>query len=117
NGADDLIHTPNFPGGWPKPRGLGRLALPIRYLRCLRRVAAEIRQVAEERRADIIFAAMAFSWIAATPVARQLGIPIVWRAGGTEGNLFERLALRVWASFNPPDALVCCGESVRKTFA
>src|SRR5204862_4051738 len=30
NGADDLIHTPNFPGGWPKPRGLGRLALPIR---------------------------------------------------------------------------------------
>ena len=116
-GADDLVHTPNFPGGWPKPRGLGRLALPVRYLGCLRRAAADIRRVAQERRADIIYAAMAFSWIAATPVARQLGIPIVWRAGGTEGNLLERLALRVWASFNPPDALVCCGESVRKMFA
>ena len=60
---------------------------------------------------------MAFSWIAATPVARQLGIPIVWRAGGTEGGAFERLALRAWAALNPPDLLVCCGEGVRRMFA
>jgi glycosyltransferase involved in cell wall biosynthesis len=116
-GADDLVHTPDFPGGWRKLRGLGRLALPVRYLRCLRRIAADVRRVALDRRADIIFAAMAFSWIAATPVARQLGIPIVWRAGGTEGGPLERLALRIWSSFNPPDLLVCCGEGVRRMFA
>src|SRR4029079_5288560 len=69
-GVEDLVHTPDFPGGWAKPRGLGRLALPGRYLRCVRRVAAEVRRVARERHADIIFAAMAFSWVAATPVAR-----------------------------------------------
>jgi glycosyltransferase involved in cell wall biosynthesis len=73
--------------------------------------------VARQRRIDIIFAAMAFSWIAATPIARRLGIPIVWRAGGTEGNAFERLALRLWAARNPPDLLVCCGEAVRRVFA
>jgi glycosyltransferase involved in cell wall biosynthesis len=116
-GVEDLVHTPDFPGGWPKPRGLGRLALPSRYLRCVRRVAAEVRRVALERNADMIFAAMAFSWVAATPVARQLGIPIVWRAGGTEGGMLERLALRAWAAYNPPDLLICCGEGVRQMFA
>jgi glycosyltransferase involved in cell wall biosynthesis len=116
-GAEDLIYTPDFPGGWRKPRGLGRLVLPGRYLRCVRRVAAEVRRVALERHADIIYAAMAFSWVAATPVARQLGIPIVWRAGGTEGGAFERLVLRAWAALNPPDLLVCCGEGVRRMFA
>ena len=116
-GADDLVHTPDFPGGWRKPRGLGRLALPVRYLRCFRRVSAEVQRIARERRAQIIFAAMAFSWIAATPIARELGIPIVWRAGGTEGGPLERFALRLWAAINPPDLLVCCGEDVRRTFA
>lgn len=116
-GVDDLVHTPDFPGGWRKLRGLGRLALPGRYLRCLRRVAAHVRQVALERRADMIYAAMAFSWVAATPVARELGIPIVWRAGGTEGGAIERLALRAWAAYNAPDLLICCGEGVRRMFA
>ena len=116
-GVEDIVHAPDFPGGWPKPRGFGRLALPGRYLRCVRRVAADVERIARDRRADIIFAAMAFSWVAATPVARQLGIPIVWRAGGTEGGALERLALRAWASLNTPDLLVCCAESVRRMFA
>jgi glycosyltransferase involved in cell wall biosynthesis len=116
-GVEDLIHTRDFPGGWRKPRGFERLALPARYLRCVRRVEAAVERVAKQRRIDIMFAAMAFSWIAATPIARRLGIPIVWRAGGTEGNTFERLALRLWAARNPPDLLVCCGEAVRQTFA
>src|SRR5262245_28872003 len=116
-GADDIVHTPDFPGGWRKPRGLGRLALPARYLRCFRRVSADVERVVRERRIEIVYAAMAFSWIAATPIARDLGIPIVWRAGGTEGGPLERLALRLWSAVNPPDLLVCCGEDVRRVFA
>jgi len=116
-GVEDLIHAPDFPGGWSKPRGLQRLALPARYYRCVRRIEAEIRRVVVQRRIDVIFAAMAFSWVAATPIARRLGVPIVWRAGGTEGNPFERLALRLWARRHPPDLLVCCGEGVRESFA
>jgi len=26
-GAEDVVHTPDFPGGWPKPRGFGRRQL------------------------------------------------------------------------------------------
>ncbi|HMF40489.1 MAG TPA: glycosyltransferase family 4 protein [Polyangia bacterium] len=116
-GVEDLIHTPDFPGGWRKPRGLQRLALPALYYRCVRRVEAAVRRVVLQRRIDIIYAAMAFSWVAATPIARRLGIPIVWRAGGTEGNSLERLALRLWARRHRPDLLICCGEGVRRTFA
>src|SRR5207253_1592465 len=99
---------------WPKPRGLGRLALPGRYLRCVRRIAAEVERVALDRRTDIIFAAMAFSWVAATPVARRLGIPIVWRAGGTEGAAFERLALRAWAARRVRSARADAGRRPRR---
>src|SRR3954464_15575318 len=53
-GVEDLVHTADFPGAWPKPRGIERLTLPGRYLECLRRVRAEIRRVAEARRADMI---------------------------------------------------------------
>src|SRR5262252_10636033 len=62
HGVEDLIHTPDFPGGWRKPRGLQRLALPALYYRCVRRVEAAVRQVVIQRQIDVIFAAMAFSW-------------------------------------------------------
>ena len=45
---------------------------------------SSIEALVRERRIDAIFAAMPFSWVAATPVARRLGVPIIWRAGGTE---------------------------------
>ncbi|HET6283294.1 MAG TPA: glycosyltransferase family 4 protein, partial [Polyangia bacterium] len=116
NGVTDIIHIDSFPGNWPKPRGLSRLGLPSRYYRCLQQVSAAIRQAAVERRTQIIYAAMPFSWVAATPVARELGIPIVWRAGGCEASVAAKLALRAWTLRNAPDLLVCCGEKVQETF-
>ena len=86
-GVEDSDPHADFPGGWPqaaRPRA-ARAAGALSALRPARR-RPTFDRVARERRADIIYAAMAFSWIAATPVARQLGIPIVWRAGGTEGG-------------------------------
>jgi glycosyltransferase involved in cell wall biosynthesis len=111
-----VIHTESFPGGWPKLSGLGRLLLPGRYLRSLRSLRAEIAEVIARERIDIVFAAMAMSWIAATPVARAAGVPIVWRAGGTEASGLELTALRLWAARNRPDLLICCSWAVQRMF-
>jgi glycosyltransferase involved in cell wall biosynthesis len=72
--------------------------------------------VIREREIEIVYAAMAFSWVAATPVARAFGIPIIWRAGGTECSGGTRHVLRAWARWSPPDLLVCNGESVRRLY-
>ena len=112
-----VIHTGSFPGGWPKLSGLGRLLLPGRYLRSVLKLRAEIAQVIARERIDVVFAAMAISWIAATPVARAAGVPIVWRAGGTEASGLELLALRLWATRHRPDLLICCSWAVQRTFA
>lgn len=116
-GVDDYVHSRTFPGGWPKHHGLTKAALPLRYGRCLRDFRREIARVIEDRAIDVIFAAMPFSWIAATDVARRLGTPIVWRAGGTECSPALRRLLAIWARFNRPDVLVCNGESVRRLYA
>jgi glycosyltransferase involved in cell wall biosynthesis len=115
-GVDDLVRAPEFPGGWPKPRGLERATLPVRYWRCLRGIERRIERLIRERDIDLIFAAMPFSWVAATALARHLRLPIIWRAGGTEISPAERAVLAVWATLNPPDLLVCCGESVQRTY-
>lgn len=115
-GAYNVIHTPSFPGGWPKLRGLGRLALPGRYLRSILKLREEIAEAIARERIDLVFAAMAVSWIAATPVARAAGVPIVWRAGGTEGTASQLIALRLWAARHNPDLLVCCSWAVQRMF-
>lgn len=115
-GVTDLVHTDTFPGGWPKPRGFARLGLIRRYLQCIERFRGELARIARERDVDIIVAAMAYSWFAATGVARRLGVPIVWRAGGTECSRFERVLLAGWARWNRPDWLICNGDTVERTF-
>src|SRR5438105_3024145 len=79
NGVDDVVHANEFPGGWTKPTGIRRAALVARYWRCLRGIRGRIDELVRSRDIDLIFAAMPFSWVAATPVARKHGLPIVWR--------------------------------------
>ncbi len=111
-GIDDYVHAPAFD---PEiyAEGLSRLTVPGRYVWSWARSAALIADVARQRAANVMFAALPFGWIAATPAARKLGIPIVWRAGGTEMTTTQRVllhaALRVWR----PDFLVCCSQAVR----
>jgi glycosyltransferase involved in cell wall biosynthesis len=116
-GVDDAILTSGFPGGWQKKRGLARTALVWRYLHCVRELRQQVAQLVHDRGIDIILAAMAYSWIAATPVARKLGVPIVWRAGGTECSGFERKLLSLWTRRHRPDHLVCNGDAVREVYA
>lgn len=116
-GVEDYVHTRAFPGGWAKPSGLARAMLPVRYGRCLVDTREELAEVIRERGIDVVFAAMSFSWIAATHVARKLGVPIVWRAGGTECTPAQRHLLSLWARRQRPDVLVCNGDAVRRLYA
>ncbi len=113
---DELVHTARFPGKWSEAHGFGRLGRLWRYARCIWDCRAEVARLIREREIDVIFAAMAFSWITATPVARAFGVPIVWRAGGTECTRAEQRLLSTWTRWHRPDRLVCNGESVRALY-
>ena len=117
NGVDELVHTHEFPGGGPKLTGWARARIPFIYVRAVHRIAEQIEALVRERRIDAILAAMPFSWVAATPVARRLGVPIIWRAGGTEISTPEKMILAAWAAVSPPDLLVSCGQAVHDRFA
>lgn len=115
-GDDELVHSETFPGRWSEAHGLARVGRLWRYAQCLRDCRIEIARLIRERDVDVVFAAMAFSWIAATPVARALGIPIVWRAGGTECTTSEQRMLSAWTLLHSPDRLVCNGDCVRDLY-
>lgn len=115
-GVDEYVFTRSFPGGWPKPTGVARALLPWWYARCLRDCRQELEHVVRERAIEVIFAAMPFSWIVATEVARRLDLPIVWRAGGTECSPALRRLLAMWAQRQRPDVLVCNGDAVKRFY-
>ncbi len=111
-----FIHSPDFPGGWPRQQGLGMLTVPWRYVACGFRSRAEIARVVRGEHIDVVLASLPFSWITGTLVARSAGIPIVWRAGGARINWLQRSSLLAVTRFLRPDVLLCNGEAVRRTF-
>jgi glycosyltransferase involved in cell wall biosynthesis len=76
-----------------------------------------VEALIDDRRIEAVVAAMAFSWVSATPAARRRHVPVIWRAGGMELSRVERLLLQLWARRQPPDALIANGEGVRAMFA
>jgi glycosyltransferase involved in cell wall biosynthesis len=64
----------------------------------------------------VIFSALAFGWIAASPAARRLGVPVVWRAGGTELTSTQHGLLRAATALWRPDLLICCSQAVRRRY-
>jgi glycosyltransferase involved in cell wall biosynthesis len=116
NGVEDVVHDPTLPGGWSKPTGLERLKLPGRYVRSWYRTRRHVEELVRARDIDLIFAALPFAWVVATPIARKFGVPVIWRAGGTEITPAQRAVLAMWATLNAPDLLVCCGDSVQSTY-
>lgn len=115
-GVDDYVFSSQLPGAWAPARGIARATLPWRYARALARCRREIAQLVQDHAIDVVFACMAFSWVAATPVARALDVPIVWRAGGTECSPFQRRVLAAWTRWHQPDVLVCNGDAVRQLY-
>jgi glycosyltransferase involved in cell wall biosynthesis len=116
-GVGEIVHSRRFPGDWRRPSKLGRLWLPARYYQCAQDIRLEVDRLIHTRAIDLVYAAMPFSWFAATEAAHRNRVPIVWRAGGTLIGKGLRPLLRAWAAMHPPDLLLCCSENVRDTFA
>jgi glycosyltransferase involved in cell wall biosynthesis len=115
-GVTRIVHSMDFPGGWPKQIGWRRLTLPWRYVQCGLRARQAISALVEQQAIDIIVASLPFAWIVGTLAARRAGIPVVWRAGGARINLVQRLAVWVLTRILRPDLLLCNGEAVRRCF-
>lgn len=111
-----FVHSPNFPGGWPRQEGLAKLTVPFRYVQCGFRSRAEITQAVRGEHFDVVIASLPFSWIVGSLVAKREGIPIVWRAGGARINALQRSSLWAVTRFMRPDLLLVNGEAVRRTF-
>ncbi len=116
-GVKDIVRSPNFPRDQSEAQGLGHVVRAGEFVAQAHVVQREVEALIDDRRIEAIVAGMSFSWVASTPAARRKGIPVIWRVGGMELSMIERIALKLWARRNPPDALVSNGESVREMFA
>lgn len=118
-GVTDYVHLndffhPTFDRGRTSPSSvLSDLRSGLRYFGTQREVARLVRRHA----ADVIVASRFFGWSVATPVAKRLRVPIVWRAGGCLTTKAEEIGLRLFARVWPPDALVCNSHTVQAGLA
>jgi glycosyltransferase involved in cell wall biosynthesis len=116
-GVHDIVYSDLFPPDWAEARGMETLARVRDFVMRARRLGHQVGEILDARRYDAVVAAMAISWVSATPPSRRRGVPILWRAGGTELATAQRLLLPLWANRYPPDALICNSEAVRRMFA
>ncbi len=115
-GVDQIVETRNFPGGWRKQAGFGRRRCRGVTSRAASRRSPRLHGRVEEQGIDIILASLPFAWITGSMVASRAGIPIVWRAGGTDVNFVQETALWLVTRFQVPDLLLCNGEAVLDAF-
>jgi len=113
----NVVPSPNFPGLWPKHRGLAKLSLPLRIVRCGLDARAEWDRLVAERGFDVILASLPFAWFTGSLVARRHGIPIAWRAGGAYINPAQVAGMWSATHFIRPDLLICNGHAVAGTFS
>jgi len=116
-GAEDIVYSQRFPRDDSDASGLQSVGRMNEFVTRTSAIEREVDKLIDDRRIDAVVASMAFSWVSATPAARRHRVPVIWRAGGMELSLLERLALPLWARRHPPDALVTNGEGVRDMFA
>ena len=116
-GVRDIVYSKEFPSDWAEARGIETLGRVRTFVTQSRRLGRQVAEILDSGRYHAVVAAMAISWISATPPSRQRGVPILWRAGGTELPVAQRLLLSLFANRYPPDALICNSEAVRRMFA
>ncbi len=111
-----VIKSANFPGGWPKQRGLLKATLPFRVLDCGLRADVELNQLVAHGRYQAILASLPFAWITGALVAHRHHLPIAWRAGGAYINPAQAAGMWALTRFLRPDLLICNGLAVARTF-
>jgi glycosyltransferase involved in cell wall biosynthesis len=87
------------------------------YLRRVRQTAEQVEALVRDGGIELVVAGSPFAWLAATRVARKLGVPIVWRADGTRLEPLPAAALRIWAALARPDLVLFDGEASRAASA
>jgi glycosyltransferase involved in cell wall biosynthesis len=115
-GVKDVVHSTAFPRDWAESRGLQRLGRAVAFVHQASRLRQEVEALIARRHIDAVVAAMAFSWVAATPACARRGVPVIWRAGGMELSRPQHWLLPLWARHHPPAALICNSVAVRRMF-
>jgi glycosyltransferase involved in cell wall biosynthesis len=103
-----LSHGANHPMG-----GARKVAFAARAVADWIATERSIRALIVARRIQIIVANRTTGWIAAGPVARLLGIPIVWRGGSRITAPFQAHVLKFLSRRLRPDFLLANCEAVR----
>jgi glycosyltransferase involved in cell wall biosynthesis len=116
-GVASVVPSQNFPGRWPKQKGLMKATLPFRVVRCGVEARDELERLVGSERFDVMLASLPFSWITASLVARRHGIPIAWRAGGAYINPAQAAGMWAVTRFLRPDLLICNSRAVERTFS
>lgn len=114
--AGRIIHSENFPGGGRPRKGLRRVTVPYHFIDLGLRARAQIKGLLAESSFDVMLASLPFAWITGSIVAREAGIPIVWRAGGYYINPVQVAGMWSLTHFLRPDLLICNANSVADTF-
>ena len=110
---DHLCHEPYYPivgaRGTPGIRRAlhQRLALD----------PASLARLALRRRVDLVMANRAVGWVAASSVARVLGIPMVWRGGGRLTQAAEGRAIQLLSPMFRPALFLANCEVIRQEMA
>jgi glycosyltransferase involved in cell wall biosynthesis len=112
-GTSALVRSDSFPGE-PRGRHLWPRWQEYQKGRALRR---EVAEVIRTQRIDVVLASLPFAWAAVTPVAERLGVPIIWRAGGTLMTRAQRALLWSYTRAYRPQLLVCCSAGVERVYA
>jgi len=107
--APDMVHEPLGPLST-----LGRLRYGVASFEDWWSIQRRLLDLGRAAQVDAIFASRPVGWVAASRVAHQLGVPLVWRGGSRPTQLGEPTALRLLGRLWPPDAFVCNCEAVQR---
>jgi glycosyltransferase involved in cell wall biosynthesis len=114
-GVSEYIFRGDLPHDGKAPRDLARrAALLAEYVRAYLRFTRDVAMEAARHRCHLLFASRPFAWVVAGMAGRQLGLPVVWRAGTHFEHWTQPLLLERFAAWRPPRAVVYTSEAVER---